>query len=136
MTVPGEVQQEQVVAVPVDEERGQPPPDPALVSVNQLVDLEAADRRVAQHAGQCRRVHAGGAQPGERRVPVGGVRDHQRGPRAVTSRNNSLGDLLSNRHFVGFCLLIAATWFVLYLPLPLASNFLSEERKLTLSQIG
>jgi MFS family permease len=44
--------------------------------------------------------------------------------------------LLANRRFLAFCALIAGIWFVVYLGLPLAPNFLASVRGLTVAQIG
>ena len=56
--------------------------DPAaqggLRLVDGQVDLEVADRRVAQHAGQLLGVAGRGPQPAQLRVAVGAVRHDQR----------------------------------------------------------
>jgi len=44
--------------------------------------------------------------------------------------------LLHNKRYLGFLALLFITIFSLYLPQPLAQNFLQEERGLSLSQIG
>ena len=44
--------------------------------------------------------------------------------------------LLQNKRYLGFLALIFFTIFALYLPQPLAQNFLQEERGLSLQQIG
>jgi MFS family permease len=57
-------------------------------------------------------------------------------PRSTAARPGRLADVLANRSFVGFCALITGVWFVVYMPMPLAPNFLTEVRGLSLAQIG
>ncbi len=77
--VAGEVEQEQVVAVAIGEEVLDPLADHRRALVHDRVDIEAADRRVAQHPGQRVDVLDRRPQPAQLRVVVGGCRDQQRG---------------------------------------------------------
>src|SRR6266542_368304 len=75
--VPGEVQQQQVVPVATGEERRDAAADGALVRVGEELDVEAADRRGAEHAGQCVGIVVRGAQLRQGGIVVVGVGDDQ-----------------------------------------------------------
>jgi hypothetical protein len=73
----GEVQQQQIVPVAIGEERGDAPPDRALVGVQEQPHVEAADRGIAQHPGERLGVVARRPQLGQLGIVVPGVGDHQ-----------------------------------------------------------
>jgi MFS family permease len=60
----------------------------------------------------------------------------RRQPVAPAAEGAGFRGLLANRRFLGFCALVAGTWFVMWLGMPLAANFLSDVRGLSLAQIG
>jgi predicted MFS family arabinose efflux permease len=57
-------------------------------------------------------------------------------PAAPRGERGRFDLLLANRRFLAFCALVAAVWFVVYLGLPLAPNFLGAQRGLSVTQIG
>ncbi len=103
----GEVQQQQRVARPVAEERGDPPAQRGVALVRRQLDLEPADLGIAQDVGERLGVARRGAEPAQLRVAVRVGGDDQRvaaghgdlTPRARsgTSRSSAAGRPPSRR---------------------------------------
>ncbi|GAB4505668.1 MAG: MFS transporter [Anaerolineales bacterium] len=57
-------------------------------------------------------------------------------PREIHDGDGSGRQLLSNRRFWGFLVVVFLTMFAMYLPQPLTPNFLQNERGISFSQLG